>query len=131
MKTALKTALVVLAFASVAAAAATQDSRTKTSFTNIVVTGTAEVDGAMTVDGVLTVSSQTITGTQTVAGAQTVTGVITTSASTPYSIKISSKTAAVPGGTPTAAGLIAFDSTYVMYVSTGTGAGAWVKVGGQ
>lgn len=53
----MKTLLAALAALSISAnlwAAATQDSRTKTTFTNIVVTGTAEVDGALTVDGLAT-----------------------------------------------------------------------------
>lgn len=84
-----------------------------TKFTNVTVTGTLT------------------TATSAVTGNQTVTGVINTSASTPYAVAIGSVTAAVPAGTPSAAGLIAFSTTYVMYVSTGTGPGAWVKVGGQ
>jgi hypothetical protein len=73
----------------------------------------------------------TVTGNLVVTGTSTHTGVIATSASTPYAVSIASVTAAVPAGTPTAAGLIAFSTTYVMYVSTGTGPGAWVKIGGQ
>jgi hypothetical protein len=86
----------------------------------------------LTVTGNLTVTGTTThTGAVTNTAGTTTSGVITTSASTPYAISIASVTAAVPAGTPTAAGLIAFSTTYVMYVSTGTGAGAWVKVGSQ
>lgn len=61
----------------------------------------------------------------------TTTGVYTTSASTPYAVAVASVTAAVPASAPTQAGLIAFSTSYVMYVSTGTGTGAWVKIGAQ
>jgi hypothetical protein len=82
--------------------------------------------------GDLTVGDDaTITGDLAVTGNAAVTGVLSTSAATPYAIQISSKTAVVPTGTPSAAGILAFDSSWVLYVSTGTGAGAWVKVGGQ
>jgi len=43
----------------------------------------------------------------------------------------STETITVGVSTPTASGLLGFDATYVMYVSTGTGRGAWVKIGGQ
>lgn len=83
------------------------------------------LNGAIAVGGTITetygVSAATITAT----------GLTTLGNTTAYSLKISSITAEVPSGTPTAAGLIAFDTNYVMYVSTGTGAGAWVKIGGQ
>jgi hypothetical protein len=108
-----------------ALAHATCDTRTQTCFTSIDVSGAASV-GSMTNSG-----NSTVGGTLAVTGATTLTAVLNTASSTAYSIKISSKTAAIPAGTPTAAGLIAFDSTYVMYVSTGTGPGAWVKIGGQ
>ena len=32
---------------------------------------------------------------------------------------------------PSAAGILAIDSSYVLYVSTGTGEGAWVKIADQ
>lgn len=125
MKRALLAALLAILVGTGTAFAAC-DSRTETCFRNISVSGTTELDGATTVGGTLAV-----TGASTLSGALTTTGVITTSASTPYAIAIDSVTAVVPTGTPTRAGLIAFSTTYVMYVSTGTGPGAWVKVGGQ
>ncbi len=32
---------------------------------------------------------------------------------------------------PAAAGILGLDSSYVLYISSGTGTGAWVKIGGQ
>jgi hypothetical protein len=101
-------------------AAATQDSRTKTVFSNVVVTGTLEVDGTTTHDGAVTNN-----------GAVTTTGVFNTSASTPYAIKFSSKTAAIPSGTPSATGILAVDNSNLLYISTSTNPGGWQKVGAQ
>lgn len=77
------------------------------------------------------VSGNASAGTLTVSGSASLTGVLNTASSTAYAIKISSTTGAIPAGTPTAAGLVAFDKSFVMYVSTGTTANSWVKVGGQ
>jgi hypothetical protein len=41
------------------------------------------------------------------------------------------ETISVGVSTPTAAGLLGIDATYVLHISTGTGRGAWVKIGGQ
>ena len=43
----------------------------------------------------------------------------------------STETITVGVSTPTAAGLLGIDSSYILYISTGTGRGAWEKVGGQ
>lgn len=43
----------------------------------------------------------------------------------------STETISVGVSTPTAAGYLGIDSSYVLYISTGTGRGAWVKIGGQ
>ena len=74
---------------------------------------------------------------------------VTTSASTPnvaFTGVVNSSTMTISGSqglrfqtatitaastVPAAAGILALDSAYVLYVSTGTGAGAWVKIGGQ
>jgi hypothetical protein len=85
-----------------------------TKFTNVEVTGTLTVDGATTL-----------------TGATTATGVINTSASTPYAIKITSTTAAVPSGTPSAVNLIAVDNNHLVYISTSTNPGGWQKIGAQ
>jgi hypothetical protein len=128
----LLTFLLALAIVDVAHAAAT-------TFTDVHVKKTLVVDGAVTAGSVncSNVSTTTLTANDLIAtygvkaSTFTATGLITLGNSTAYSLKVSSITAAIPAGTPSAAGLIAFDSSYVMYISTGTGAGAWVKVGGQ
>lgn len=106
------------------------DHRTTTCFTNVDVSGTLSTNACTCTNQTLTPLDVNATYGVT-AATITASGVLTLGSSTPYSIKFSSKTAAIPAGTPSTAGLIAFDSTYVMYVSTGTGAGAWVKIGGQ
>ncbi len=84
--------------------------------TRITVGSTNVITGNLTVTGTFTppivsVATMTITGTQ---GLRT-TAFISSAATT----------------VPIAAGILAFDSSYILYVSTGTGAGAWVKIGGQ
>ena len=90
-------------------AAATQDSRTKTTFSNVVVTGTLEVDGTQNVDGSVSLSTVTISGSNGLR----------------FATVVSTSTA------PSAAGVLARNTANELYISTGTGAGAWVKVGGQ
>ncbi len=53
-----------------------------------------------------------------------------TATSTPYSLIISSAGVDITSA-PDEAGIIGITNAYVMYVSTGTGTAAWVKIGGQ
>jgi hypothetical protein len=81
--------------------------------------------------GDLTVGDDaTISGDLAVTGTASVTGLLSTSASTPYSLRISSANVDITS-TPSAAGIIGLTTAFVLYVSTGTGPAAWVKVGGQ
>lgn len=131
MKRLLAALVVTLGLAGLAGVAhAVCDSRTTTCFTNVDVSGTLST-GSSNITTTPLVASDVNATYGVTAATITASGLLTLGSSTAYSIKISSKTAAIPSGTPSAAGLIAFDSTYVMYVSTGTGAGAWVKIGGQ
>lgn len=70
-------------------------------------------------------------GNVEIAGTITPTGAIITSASTPYFLSVSSKTAAVPTGTPASTGLLAVDNSNLLYISTSTNPGGWQKVGAQ
>lgn len=146
MKMVLLAFLVTLASATLAQAAATKF--TDVQCRNITVTGTLTSGGctctnistttlnAADVNATYGVTGATATFTSETLGSldtntASLTGLLTLGSDTAYSVKVSSITAAIPTGTPTAAGLIAFDKSYVLYVSTGTGPGAWVKVGGQ
>lgn len=95
------------------------------------VTGIAFAAGTTKLTNLLVTGTFGVTGATTHTGAVTNSSTVTMSASTPYSIIFSSKTAAIPTGTPSVAGILAFDSNWVEYISTGSTPGAWVKVGGQ
>jgi hypothetical protein len=111
-------AAVAVTLGFVGSAQAVCDHRTTTCFTNVDVSGTlsaGSVDcgttGTFTTATVtaLTVSTTTVKGTQ--------------------GLRFQGYIAA--SGTPLAADIIGIDSSHILYISTGTGAGAWVKVGGQ
>lgn len=91
----------------------------------------ATCDTTTTCFTALDVSGNTAVGSLTVSGTAALTGVLNTATSTPYAIKFSSVTAAVPAGSPSAANILAVTTGSVLYISTGTGPGAWVKVGAQ
>lgn len=125
---------VTLGFA--ALARATCDSRTTTCFTNVDISGALTTGSSNITTSPLTASDVAATygvtaATITTTGAATIGGVINTASGTPYAIKFSSKTAAVPTGTPSATGILAVDNSNLLYISTSTNAGGWQKVGAQ
>lgn len=82
-------------------------------------------DGNYTVTGDLTAQDDlAITGDATVGGALTVTGALTGTAGFVLPV-VSTATA------PSEAGILAVNSSYVVYIATGTGTGEWVLVGSQ
>lgn len=104
-----------------------------TTFTNLKSEGTLEVDGATQLDSTVAVAgAATLSSTLAVTGASTLTGAVTLSTVTVNGTQglrfgISVDTTS----TPAAAGILAKNSSNELYISTGTGAAAWVKVGGQ
>lgn len=98
--------------------------------TGLAISGLVHAAGTTKLTNVQVTGTLAVTGATSHTGNVTHTGTIYTSATTPYGIVISSKTAAIPAGVGVL-GALAVDSTYVLYIGTGTGVGAWVKVGGQ
>ncbi len=109
----------VLAVLALKIAHAVCDSRTTSCFTAV------DVSGALT------------TGSLSNAGATTLTGTLTAGTIAVSTITISGSqglrlgTVAATTSTPAAAGILIRNSSNELYISTGTGAAAWVKVGGQ
>jgi len=72
-----------------------------------------------------------VSGAVAIGGPVTHTAVINTASSTPYAIKFSSRTSAIPTGTPAAVGILAVGLDNILYISTSTNLAGWQKVGAQ
>ncbi len=132
MKSYLLTFLLAFATATVVHAASTK-------FTNVRVTGGLVVDGAVTA-GTVNCSNVSTTSLTTAdltvtygiaASTMATTGLVSLGTNTPYSLKFSSTTVAIPTGTPTALNLLAVDNNHIIYISTSVAAGGWQKIGAQ
>ncbi len=102
----------------------------KTKFTNVEVTGTLDVDGAMTtgVCSCSNISTTTLTA-NTLIATTSVTASSATLSSTTTPLKFTG--AITTSSSPAAAGILGINSSNVLYISTGTSAGAWQKVSSQ
>jgi hypothetical protein len=132
MKTYLLAFLVALAATELVYAVA------KTTFTDVHVTKTLTVDGAVTAGSVncSNVSTTTLTAANLIAtyGVATATAAVT-GAGTFGSVvtsTVSYNGTSTVTGTPASSGLLVVNSTYQLYVSTcATSSACWVKVGAQ
>lgn len=97
----------------------------KTKFTNVEVTGTLDVDGAMTT-GVCSCSNIS-TATLTSVNAQISTATFSGSQPVRFGPPITSSVTVVPA----ALNILAVDASHNLYISTATTTGGWVKVGVQ
>ncbi len=113
----------------------------KTKFTNVEVTGTLDVDGAMTTGSctctnistsAFTAASVTATGTAAANQVTATTSVTASSAtftSTTKPLTLSGSITATAA--PAAVNMLGFDASHILYVSTSTNAGGWQKASGQ
>ncbi len=123
MKSYLLAFLVALVSVSVAQAA-------KTKFTNVEVTGTLDVDGAMTTGACscTNISTTTLTA-NTLVATTSVTASSATFSSSTSPLKFTG--AITTTGTPAAVGIIGINASNVLYISTSTNPSGWQKVSGQ
>lgn len=87
---------------------------------NLDVTNQVNIHGNLVVDG------QTIPVGDIIAITK-----IRTATASPYGLVLSSGSGLIPASTPTEARILAISEANVLYLSTGTGPGAWVKIGAQ
>jgi hypothetical protein len=125
-------AALVVTLGLVASAQAVCDHRTTTCFTNVDVSGALSVGSSNITTSPLTASD--VNATYGVTGATatfTTLTVSTVTISGSQGLRLTAGSITAASTVPAAANILAHDSSNVLYISTGTGAGAWVKVGGQ
>ncbi len=102
----------------------------KTKFTNVEVTGTLDVDGAMTTGSCTCTNISTSAFTANNLTATTsVTASSATFTSTTKPLTLSGSITATSA--PAAVNMLGFDASHILYVSTSTSAGGWQKASGQ
>ncbi len=120
----------LLAFGFVASAQAAATKFTDVNCRNLTVTGTLTSGGCTCTN----ISTTTLTANDLVANFGVATSTITVSTMTvsgAQGLRTAQGHITAASTVPAAAGILAHDSSWILYISTGTGAGAWVKVGGQ
>lgn len=124
-------AVLIATLGYVVTAHAVCDHRTTTCFTNVDVSGTLSTASSNITTSPLTASDVNATYGVTGTSATFTTAAISTmTLSGAQGLRMSQSVIDITAA-PAAANILAHSSTFVLYISTSTGAGAWVKVGGQ
>lgn len=117
MRTVLIAFLAALGTAALSQAAATKF--TDLQCRNMTITGSLTSNGCTCTN----ISTATLTTASITASTITVSGA--------QAIRLPANYITANATVPAAANILGIDSAHILYISTGTGAGAWVKVGGQ